>query len=86
MTLAEARALKKGTPVKWREDGYYITGEFVTLRKYVTFGKMSFSDIATFEPNGGKQELRAVVKYVWENGRTYETSVSIRALKLADAY
>ena len=47
---------------------------------------MSFSDIVTFEPNGGKQKLRAVVKYVWENGRTYETSVSIRALKLADAY
>ena len=86
MTLSEARALKKGTLVKWREDDYYITGIFKGLREYTTFGKMTFNDIANFDSNKGKKELRAVVEYVWDNDKTYETDVSIRALRLADAY
>jgi len=84
MTLAEARTLKKGTLVKWREDNYYITGTFKCLREYTSFGRMTYSDIARFDPSKGKKELRAVVEYVWDNGKTYETSVSIRALRLAD--
>jgi len=82
MTISEARTLKRGTPVQWREDGYIITGKFLCLRKCTLFGKMTFNDISSFDFSNGKEELRAVVEYVWDNGKTYEKDISIRAMHL----
>lgn len=84
MTLSEASTLKKGTKVQWKEDGYIITGTFKGLCKCCSFGKMTFSNIANFDPGKGKEEIRAMVEYVWDNGKTYEASIRLRALRVAD--
>ena len=84
MTLAEARKLEKGTPVKWRDGGYWMHGTFRGVHKYTSFGTSTFEDLlnGNIDFTNGKEELRATVDYVWDNGRTYTTDVSIRALHL----
>ena len=87
MKIAEAKELKKGTPVKWNiGQGWYQIGTFAKLTKVTKLGSMTFEDLMSgnFDINKGKEVLEALVEYQDGKDRTKTGYISIRKLRRAD--
>ena len=84
MTLQEAKTLKKGDLIRWKENDYIITGEFIAIHETYTFKSMNYDDIlkGTFDlAHGGRKSYEAYVKYIDDDGRIKDTYVNIRKLQ-----
>ena len=84
MKIAEAKELKKGTPVEWNIGrGRYGVGKFVKLTKVTKLGSMTFGDLMSgnFDISKGKEVLEALVEYQDDKGRTKTDYISIRKLR-----
>lgn len=86
MTIAEARELKKGTPVKWSlGQGWYQSGKFLGLTEVTKFGTMTLDDLmkGNIKMDGGKKVTEARVGYKDDRGRDCTDYISIRKLRRA---
>lgn len=86
MTIAEARELKKGTPVKWSlGQGWTQYGEFLGLIEVTKFGTMTLSDLmrGNINMDGGKKVIEAEVEFEDDRGRTKTDYISLRKLRRA---
>lgn len=84
MTLAEAKALSKGTKVKWSQgNGWYQEATFIGLNEVTSFGKHTFEDLMTGNINfsKGKKSLQAHISFIDDKGRTQDKYVNPRAIR-----
>jgi len=87
MTLAEARTLKTGDLVLWKDGDWNITGEFIAIHEMQSFKSMTYNDLFTgnFDfTQGGRKSYQAYIKYVDDDGRIKDTYVNIRKLSKYD--
>ncbi len=83
MKIAEARELKKGTPIKWSIGrGWYQSGEFLGLTEVTKLGTMTLDDLMRGNINlEGKKVTEAKVGYKDDRGRDHTDYISIRKLR-----
>lgn len=85
MKMEDARKLEKGARVCWSlGNGWYQKGTFQRLMKVTRFKRITFDDLMTgnFSLNNGRDEIMACVKYLDDDGRERETTISVRKMQI----
>jgi hypothetical protein len=82
MTIEECRQLNPGDKVKISlGNGWYQEATFEKLVEVVTFGKMTFADIKSFDPSKGRKKTEAIVVIRDDDGYERQQYVNPRKLK-----
>lgn len=85
MTLAECKAMKKGTKVRISEGrGWFREGKFLRMTEVTSFGTFTLEDLMRkdFDLGKGKKRQDALIEIIDDNGRRVQINVNPKRITI----